>query len=277
MTRVLPALAAAVICAGLSCAPAAAQLAELQNSRIEVKYQPPQLSRLEPLYQRLQQRQVLEELKAFLSPLRLTRKLTLNTKQCNEVNAFYSRSEGLILCYEYIEYIEDLAPKIETPEGFTRAEGIAGAFAEVSLHEIGHAVFHMYDAPIFGREEDAADQLAAFVMLQFSKDVTRLAIKGAAYSYLSQEQAWPRTKFADEHGNQRQRYYNYLCLAYGADPVEFQDFVEKGLLPKERSGNCAREYQQIRRAFTTTILPFIDQDLMRKVRAVRWFRPDDGK
>jgi hypothetical protein len=266
-----------LIGAVLAPVPALAQRTDLQNSRIEVVYEEPRLPRLIPLYQRLKDRQVLEELKAFLSPLRLNKKLVLNTKQCDAVNAFYSRSQGLILCYEYIEYIEDLAPVTATAEGFTRPEGIAGAFAEVSLHEIGHAVFHMFETPIFGREEDAADQLAAFVMLQFSKDVTRLAIKGAAFSYLSQETAWSRTKFSDEHGTHRQRYYNYLCLAYGSDPLEFQDFVDKGLLPPERAPHCAREYQQIKRAFTATILPFVDQGMMHKVQAIRWFRPEDGK
>ena len=85
------------------------------------------------------------------------------------------------------------------------------------------------------------------------------------------------TAFADEHGTPRQRYYNYLCLAYGADPAAFQDFVDKGLLPKERSVHCAREYEQVKRAFSKTVLPFIDQGLMKKVQAVQWIRPDDGK
>jgi hypothetical protein len=282
MKRFLGGLAFAVTCAVLSAGPALAQLSdqqlsELQNSRIEVNYEAPSLPRYKALYERLQKRRVLEDLKAFLSPLRLPRKLKLNTEQCGDINAFYSRTEGLILCYEYIEYMEDLAPKDTTPEGFTRQEGIAGAFAEVALHEIGHAVFDIFDVPVFGREEDAADQLAGFVMLQFSKDMTRLAIKGAAYSYLSQESSWAGTKFSDEHGTQRQRYYNYLCLAYGADPAAFQDFVDKGLLPKERSANCAREYEQVKRAFSKSVLPFVDQGLMKKVQAIQWLQPDDGK
>ena len=56
-----------------------------------------------------------------------------------------------------------------------------------------------------------------------------------------------------------------------------QDFVDKGLLPKERSSNCAREYEQVRRAFSKTVLPYIDEGLRKKVQAIRWIRPDDGK
>jgi Putative metallopeptidase len=275
-------LALAALCSVLSSGAATAQpteqqLSALQNSRIEVKYEPPESERFKPMMERLQQRRVLEDLKAFLAPLRLSHKLVLSTKQCDAINAYYSRSDGLILCYEYIEHIEKLAPKDTTPEGFTRQEGIAGAFAEVALHETGHAVFHIFEAPVFGREEDAADQLAGFVMLQFSRDLARLAIKGAAYSYLSQEKEWAGTAFADEHGTHRQRYYNYLCLAYGGDPTEFQDFIDKGLLPKERAPNCKREYEQIRRAFAKTVLPFVDQDKVKVVQGIKWFRPDDGK
>ena len=39
------------------------------------------------------------------------------------------------------------------------------------LHELGHALFHKYDIPLFGREEDAADQFAAYFMLQFDNKV----------------------------------------------------------------------------------------------------------
>jgi hypothetical protein len=277
MRQILSALALVAFCLALGCGSAAAQREELQNSKIEVKYVPPENSKFTELMERLQRREVLEDLKAFLSPLRLPRKLTLLTKQCDTVNAFYARGEGLILCYEYLELIEKLAPKETTPEGFTRREGLAGTFAEVAFHETGHAVFDMFDVPIFGREEDAADQAAAFVMVHFSPEVTRLAIKGAAYSYISQDTEWSRTKFADEHGTQRQRYYNYLCLAYGANPTEFQDFVDKGMLPKERAVHCNQEYEQVRRAFQKTVQPFLDQDMMKKVPVVRWFRDDDGK
>ena|ERR1043166_3945236 len=250
---------------------------ELQNSRIGYVYEQPKAAKFQALYERLKNREVLENLKAFLSPLRLPRKLVLSFRECGVANAYYSPSEGLILCYEYIDYMESLAPKDTTPEGFTRAEGIAGAFLEVTLHELGHAVFDILEVPIYGREEDAADQFAGFIMLQFSSDMARFAIKGAAWSYLSQEQDWQGNAFADEHGTERQRFYNYLCLGYGKMPEEFQDMVDKGLLPPDRAVHCAREYAQVQNAFVQTVLPFIDRKLMEIVQRVRWVRPDEMK
>ena len=42
----------------------------------------------------------------------------------------------------------------------------------------------------------------------------------------------PLHKFADAHATPSQRYFNVLCLAYGADKELFADFVSKGVSPK---------------------------------------------
>ena len=34
-----------------------------------------------------------------------------------------------------------------------------------TLHETGHAAFDIFQVPLFGREEDAADLFAAYIML----------------------------------------------------------------------------------------------------------------
>ena len=46
-----------------------------------------------------------------------------------------------------------------------------------------------------------------------------------------------------------------------------------GCLPPERAKNCGEEYQQIKFAFEKTILPFVDQEQMAKVRERQWFQP----
>ena len=48
-------------------------------------------------------------------------------------------------------------------------------------------------------------------------------------------QEW--AQYADEHGTAAQRFYNTLCLAYGGEREWFQDFIDKGWLPKERAKN----------------------------------------
>jgi hypothetical protein len=79
------------------------------------------------------------------------------------------------------------------------------------------------------------------------------------------------------HSTALQRQHMYLCLAYGADPASFKDFIEHGWLPKERAENCANEYKQALHAFRTTIVPHLDMDLVKVVQSRRWLRPQDGQ
>ena len=82
--------------------------------------------------------------------------------------------------------------------------------------------------------EDAADQFAAYIMLQFGKEQAHRLITGAAYSYKNYVQraevTAPLAAFSDAHAPPAQRFYNMLCLAYGADSTLFADVVDKGYL-----------------------------------------------
>jgi hypothetical protein len=139
-------------------------------------------------------------------------------------------------------------------------------------------VFDLFNVPIFGREEDAADEIAGFIMLQFGQEVALRTISGTAYAYQQQakQRKLSRSSFSDVHGTDEQRFYNYLCLAYGAQPATFQRFVDSNVLPAARAANCAREYRQIQRAFEKTVMPHVDQARMAEVRKMQILRPDDG-
>ena len=117
--------------------------------------------------------------------------------------------------------------------------------------------------PIFGREEDAADQFSSYIILQHDKQRARGAILGSAYQYrldVKQSQiALPTSKFSDEHGHPAQRFFNVLCIAYGSDPKLYSDLVTKGLLPQDRADQCPVEYKQTAYAFQTLIGPHVDK------------------
>ena len=224
--------------------------------------------------ERLMKSRLLERYRLFLSAVRFPTTFRLRTKQCDELNAFYSSTDdSLNLCYEYVLSFEQKAPKDTTPEGITREEAIVGSIVSTMLHETGHALFSMFRVPILGREEDAADQIAGFVMLQFGNDVARTTIKGAAWKWASQD--WSDPAYHDVHSTPQQRFYNFLCMAYGGDPAGFQEFIDKGWLPKWRVPNCAREYQQAKLAFEKTIGPHIDWDMVKRVQATTWLQANE--
>jgi len=224
--------------------------------------------------ERLRSRRLLEEFSQFLAPLKLPIALRLRTLQCNEVNAFYDPADSSInLCYEFVADIEDRAPRATSPEGITREEVIVGQIVGTLLHEGGHAISNLLRLPVLGREEDTADQIAAFIMLQFGRDVARMLIKGETYGWNQRQRTTSR--FWGPHSTALQRQHTFLCLAYGRDPQGFEDFVTKfRWLPRQRADNCATEYRQVQHAFRETIVPHLDMALVKKVIARPWLRPN---
>jgi hypothetical protein len=266
-----------MIGAGLTCDHANAKKSNTpQSDRIRVSYVSPKNPGHESIFRLLKERQILEKIKGLLSALHLPRTLLLKVEGCDGVSNAWYEDDAIIVCYEYLDEILQNAPRETTPGGVTRSDAIVGPTLEVFLHEIGHAVFDYLSVPILGREEDAADQFAAYILLQFAKDDARRLIGGVAYSY-SIDASKPSTKknpFADEHSLPAQRLYNVLCMAYGADPKLFGDLVEKGHLPGDRAEGCAAEYEQTALAMKKLIQPYIDQAQAKRVRAMQWLRFD---
>jgi hypothetical protein len=272
------ALALALAWTASSSAPARAQAApDLVNPQISYAYLPPKSTKYLPMVERLKSFQLLEQFSQFLSPLRLPHRFAITTKECGFVNALFSVNPDadpawrIEICYEFIEAIERIAPKQGEQSDFTYEDVVVGSTVGVLLHESGHAVFNFFDVPIFGREEDAADEMSTFMALQFNKDVSQMIVKG--YAYMAKVWfAFGAPLWSDIHGTGLQRYYNTLCLAYGAEAAQFQALLDKSDMPKERKDNCANEYEQVKAAFAKTVYPFIDQDMMKKVQATPWLK-----
>ena len=278
MTRGL--LGAVLLVAAAWAPPAAAQApAESKGGQIRIVYGEPKNPDHRLIYGRLQKRRVLEDFQDFLSPLKLPQTLTIKTEACNGVvNAYYS-SGAVTICYEYIAWIHQVARKVTLSNEISLEDAVVGPFVDVLLHETAHAIFDLLKIPLFGREEDAADQLAAFILLQFGNDVARRTIVGAAllFRQMAVDQQPGTADYAAVHGLPAQRFINVLCIAYGAQPKLFADYVKQGFLPAFRVGYCRWEYQQIAHAFRTLIGPHVDPVLQEKVRGREWLRADDGK
>ena len=147
-----------------------------------------------------------------------------------------------------------------------------GPLFDVFLHEFGHAAFEHFDVPLFGREEDAADQFSAYIMLHMGKEEARRLILGTAYAYkIEAELPGERpamSSYADEHGTPAQRFYNLLCVAYGADAKLFEDLIARGYHPRGRAEGCAEEFQQLQKAFQKLIDPHVDQSWAKEVMQI---------
>jgi Putative metallopeptidase len=257
-----------------------AKAAQYKTREIRIQYVLPVNSEHQPIYERLKQAGALERLQELLSPIRLPQPLVLKVSGCEgESNAWYEK--GVVtVCYEFLHDILKSAPEQTLPSGVTQEDGILGPFLDVFLHESGHAVFDLLKVPVFGREEDAADMFSAYIMLQLGKDYAHRLMLGSAYQYKADVEnpqvSLEIKKFANEHGVPAQRFYNVLCIAYGADEKMFADFVEKGYLPESRAEACGGEYDQTAFAFKKLIGPYIDKALAKKVLKT-WMRDVEAR
>jgi hypothetical protein len=259
-----------------------AAAASARPNRIKIDYVAPKNPAHQEIYRKLKDIRGLENLREFLSPFRLPRMLLVKTEGCDgESNAWYDDG-AITICYEYIEEIWRNAPAETTEDGVTPVDALIGPVFDTALHEFGHAIFEILKLPVFGREEDAADQVAAYIALNLGKAESRRQIGGVAYAYFTEAKAEMKTppklgRFANEHATPAQRLYNVLCIAYGANPKLFGDLVNKGYLPKARAEGCADEYQQAAFAFGTLIGPHLDRQLAGKVLRKSWLPPPTAR
>ncbi|MBL8587939.1 MAG: hypothetical protein JNK46_05365 [Methylobacteriaceae bacterium] len=265
--------AAALALAALLFAAHDARAQEARTDSIDISYEAPSDPSHRAIYEAIRDKRVLESFQRAYAPFRLPRRLLAKTAGCNgDINASYEAGV-IVICYEYLQYVAEIAASRRRPSDLPESAALAGPVLDVFFHEAAHAVFEYLRTPIFGREEDAADQMSALAILHLGGDDSAALIRGIAFMYLEEagvsgkRLSRPRlrfvrpTSFADEHSTPLQRKFNILCLAYGSDAKKFARLVAEGALPKERAELCEGEYAQAVHAFRSLILPHLDRPL----------------
>lgn len=114
----------------------------------------------------------------------------------------------------------------------------------VFYHELGHALIDIQGLPIFGQEEDAADVLSVFLIDAFWEEESAVQIAyDSAFGFQAEADQYEPI-FWDTHGPDQQRYFNLICVFYGANPDEREDVAQELGLPDERAEWCDIEYSQ---------------------------------
>jgi hypothetical protein len=221
------------------------------------------------IYKAAQEQQVLETLSRILGAVRMPRPVKLRLSGCDGVsNAWYDDTDHTVtFCYEFITDLARNAPEAAA-SGIALDEAVIGPFTYFFLHEIGHALIDTLKLPVLGREEDAADRFAAFVLLQSGPDVASRTLRSTAWAFRhdARGRKLDETDFADVHGLDAQRFYDLVCLAYGKDPVTFREAPARAGLPLDRAEECAAEWRQVRYGYQTVLGKYLDRKQYAKVR-----------
>lgn len=176
--------------------------------------------------------------------LSLPEDITLRTKDCKEINAYYDPNDSSVtMCYELMEHFYASFRSSGSNEKDAYSQ-MFDAVRFVFLHEIAHAIIDKYKLPIIGNEEDAADRCSAYINLEeLGQDGVKAILAAAdAFAIESKRNANAKKNMADEHLLGEQRYYNALCMVYGSNASKWEKLVTDGYLPKERAVRCPTEY-----------------------------------
>lgn len=203
---------------------------------------------------------------ALNAQLRLPRAVSVRLVECGESNAYYDpEAHEIQMC---LELMEDMAGVLDGQfeDASIESDALTGAWMGTLLHEVGHALVHVLDLPITGREEDVVDQLSAWMLIS-AGDAD--AVLGYAATYYTESGEVGAADFAGVHALNEQRYFNLLCWAYGSDPEAADELTASWELPSERAELCADEYAQMDRAWSRLLAPH----LRRPMSALSLSRP----
>lgn len=192
---------------------------------------------------------------------KLPKPLAIVAAECGQSNAFYNRDKAaIVICYELAKEVFDRIEREVLTDRNAQGQVAAGALFFVFAHELGHAVINLYALPVLGREEDAADQIATFLLIVMAghrPEVAKYWTVGAHWFFSKRPLFFARGHFADEHSVNPQRQFNIACWIYGSDPNRYLQLAHYAKLPNSRAQRCPGEYKQMLNAAKQMLSPHL--------------------
>ncbi len=201
--------------------------------------------------------QVTEKIAAELNALiKIPTSIGITYRECGEPNAFYSNG-SIVVCYELIDEFTKTFAK-DGLKGSELDRSVENAVTFAFYHELGHALVDVLDLPITGKEEDAVDQLATYIVADGDDADETTALDGAiAFMLMAKNAKGKQTAFWDQHSLGEQRFFSIVCSIYGDAPDKYRSVVTEGLLPKDRAAECIPEWKKVERSWSRLLAPFV--------------------
>lgn len=199
--------------------------------------------------QKLKRGRFLEQLADRLSAgVSLPEPVVITIAECGSANAFYNpQHRTIVMCYELIGHLvtgmQRSFAKVASQQEIL--DSVAGGIFFILMHELGHTLIHVLDLPVLGREEDAADQIAAYLLLNTTGNSSSSGLAGALWFFRSNTLFYTRRHFSSEHSLGPQRQSNLACWAFGKDPQRYQYLLVGKYLTRERAARCGGEYSRL--------------------------------
>jgi hypothetical protein len=138
---------------------------------------------------------------------------------------------------------------------------VSGNVLFVLAHEASHALISEFAIPVVGREEDAADSLAALGALRMANAFADRVVVNAARGWFLGDQRDRKegvaTSYYDQHGMDLQRAYHIVCLLVGGQPEKFAPIANEVKLPAERQTTCRDDFKNASWSWETLLKPHL--------------------
>jgi Putative metallopeptidase len=153
-------------------------------------------------------------------------------------------SLGLVSCsFEPEEPAQPTEKPSLSELGLDEEAFVEGNLYFIGYHEVGHGLVSELEIPVAGREEDAVDQLATWLMTPGEDDGEPEYLLSAIHGWfqLAAETPLATIDWWGEHGTDQQRGYQVACLLYGSNKGRFAKAAEAARLPLDRRMECGHE------------------------------------
>ncbi|KKB09182.1 DUF4344 domain-containing metallopeptidase [Devosia chinhatensis] len=119
-------------------------------------------------------------------------------------------------------------------------------------HEVGHLLIDRLKLPLLGREEDAADNMATWMLLQKRTPDANQALEDAASGWMISGKiygdAYDDEDYAAGYTPDRHRSMQIVCLMVGADGPAFRPVANSYSMQADRQRSCHFDYEVLDRS-----------------------------
>jgi hypothetical protein len=156
----------------------------------------------------------------------------------------------------------EATPSLNNSLGVDADSFVEGNLYFLGYHELGHALISELDLPVAGREEDAVDRLAIWMMTPAEDEGEPDYLLGAMHGWFLSAAQTPLINIPwwDVHGTDQQRGYQIACLLYGSNSKQFASVANKATLPEDSLDICVDEASVNDRAWTKLLEPHLRPD-----------------
>ena len=166
-----------------------------------------------------------------------------------EEDPYYDPETSTIYFSYY--FADEIAQRYQQAKGKPTSQDlnrfVISGVVHTLFHEYAHVLVDYLSLPVLGREEDAADSFASYVLLTMMNNGEQILRDGAELFYLESLDPDPfdAAMLSDSHSLSIQRFYMGICHLYASNEDANQNLIKEHDFDEEWVNTCLMDYDII--------------------------------